>query len=63
MRLFPGAHQNDAFYGVVVVVESELPEARRAPDYDFSDILDQDRSSVVDCQHDLADVVGSFKAA
>ncbi len=63
LRLLAGAHQDDAFYGVVIVVESELPETRRTPDYDVSDILDQHWSSVVDSQHDLADVVESFQTA
>jgi len=59
LRLFSSAHQDDAFDGVVFVVEAELPKTRRTPDYDFSDILDQHRRPIVHSEHYVADVLWS----
>jgi len=63
LRLFAGSHQDDSFYGVAVLVEAELSEPRRGPDHDFTDILHQNGSAVVDREDDLADVVGGLEAS
>src|SRR5262249_23436163 len=62
LRLLAAAHQNDAFYGVIVVfglvLEAEDAQARRVADFDVADVLDAHRGPVVAGHDDLADIVG-----
>src|SRR5579871_84010 len=56
LSLFADAHQYDSFHRVVLLHESKLAEADGVADFDFGDILDKNRDSVVRAEHDIFDV-------
>src|SRR5487761_726817 len=55
--LFAGAHQDDAFDGVVVVHKAKFAEARRVTHDDLADVLDAHRNAVLATDHCVADVL------
>ena len=63
LRLLAGAHQDDAFDGVVRCHEAELPEPRRVADHDLADVLHEHRDAVLHRDDDVADVLERLDAA
>ena len=56
LRLLAGEHQDDAFDGVIRLVEAEFAEARRAADGDVADIAHTHRHAVLRADNYVADV-------
>src|SRR5487761_194721 len=57
LGLLAGAHQDDAFDGVVVVHEAKFAEARRVAHDDLADVLDAHRHAILAADHGVADVL------
>src|SRR5579875_101313 len=57
LRLVAGAHQDDAFHGVIIFHKAEFAEARRVANHDFADIADAHRHAVLAADHDIADIL------
>ena len=58
LRLLSAQHENDAFDGIVILLEAEFAEARRVADGYVSDIAHADGHAFVGADDDVADVIG-----
>ena len=58
LRLLAAPHHDDAFDGVIRLVEAEFAQARSVPDGHVADIADAHRHSVLRAHDDVADVRG-----
>ena len=57
LRLLASQHQNDAFHGVIVVLEAELAQARSMADGDFADVPHPHRNPFVGADDDVGNVI------
>ncbi len=57
LRLLAAQHHDDAFDGVVILVESELAQARRVADGDFADVAYAHRHAILRADDHAADVL------
>jgi hypothetical protein len=56
LRLIAAQHQDDAFDGVIRLVEPEFPKPRSAADGDFADVFHPHRHAVLRSDDDVSDV-------